>query len=63
MSGESKNDFYFAYSASLRIMDVPDKHDEIANVLGVEPSICHKADEVIHVTRSVVLCSERARRR
>ena len=46
MSDKSKDDFYFAYSASLRIMDMPDKHEEITDILGVKPSICHKADEV-----------------
>jgi hypothetical protein len=37
---------YFAYSASLRIMEVPDKHSEITQVLGVEPDVCHKVGDV-----------------
>ncbi len=39
-------EYYFAYSASLRIMGMPDKHSEITKILGIEPDVCHKVGDV-----------------
>jgi Domain of unknown function (DUF4279) len=41
MSDESE----YLFSASLRIMEVPHRHQEITATLGIQPSICHKAGD------------------
>jgi hypothetical protein len=42
MSDESK----YLFRVSLRIMDVPNKHEEITATLGIQPSICHKTGDI-----------------
>jgi Domain of unknown function (DUF4279) len=42
VSEESK----YLYDASLRIMDVPSKHEEITATLGIQPTKCHKAGDI-----------------
>src|SRR6266404_1638059 len=34
------------FNASLRIMDVPNKHEEITATLGIQPTMCHKAGDI-----------------
>jgi len=42
---EKRDMTYYAHSASLRVMDAPELHDEITRKTGIEPSHCHKKGE------------------
>lgn len=39
---------YFACSASLRVMDAPERHSEIEEVTGLKPSHVHVKGEIAH---------------
>lgn len=40
---------YFAYSASLRVMNAPELHNEISKITGIEPSECHCIGDIANV--------------
>lgn len=39
---------YFSYSASLRVLDAPERHREIEEVTGLKPSHVHMKGELAH---------------
>ncbi len=40
---------YFSYSASLRVKNAPELHDEISDFTGLEPSECHYRGDIANL--------------
>ncbi len=43
-----EKEIFFAFSASLRVFDAPDRHAEIAQITGLKPSHTHLKGELAH---------------